>query len=113
MRDKTTHSLPSLNIEETQMYYQNNLGFFTEVVNENILIVFRENISLKFHLTDDENLPQKTTCLINSEKIDLLYREYLGRKVLGLSKVSSYEMKDIRDFYIKDPHDNLLRFMTE
>ncbi|GJM00953.1 MAG: hypothetical protein DHS20C07_26320 [Methyloligella sp.] len=104
------HSLPSLDLEETRIYYQNNLGFTIDLVDDGYLIASRETMSIKFYLTEDERLPLKTTCTICSEKIDLLYEEYVTRKILGLSKVNAYEMKAVREFFIKDPHENLLRF---
>lgn len=105
-------SLPSLDLDETRIYYQNNLGFSIDDIRHDSIIVSREAIRLKFYLTEDARLPLRTTCTICSEKIDVLYQEYVTRKILGLSKVNAYEMKAIREFFIKDPHENLLRFKT-
>ncbi len=110
--DNDIHSLPSLDLEETRIYYQNNLGFSIDHVDKNYLTVSRATMSIKFYLTRDEQLPLKTTCTICSEKIDMLYKEFVTRKILGLSKVNAYEMKAVREFFIKDPHENLLRFKT-
>tara|TARA_R110000868_G_scaffold61059_4_gene185713 strand:+ start:9493 stop:9837 length:345 start_codon:yes stop_codon:yes gene_type:complete len=101
--------LPSLAIAETGSFYMAKLGFQRIYGEDDYLIVRRGEMELHFWRTDDPSLPENTSCYIRGGEIETLYAEYSAAGVPGLSafEVRSWNMKE---FYIHDPHGNLLRF---
>lgn len=102
--------LASLNIEETEGFYVDMLGFTSTVYKEhNYLIVRRDAMELHFWLTDDRRYPENTSCYIRGGQIAALYDEYRAR---GVAKLSEFSVRpwNMKEFYVIDPHGNLLRF---
>ncbi|AJY46120.1 bleomycin resistance protein [Martelella endophytica] len=102
--------LPSLDLAETKAFYTEKLGF-SEVVHEDdgYLILRRPGLELHFWLTDDRSLSERTSVYIRGGGIDALHAEYAPRGILhpqGFAE-RSWGMKE---FYVSDPHGNLLRF---
>jgi hypothetical protein len=107
---RTIPVLASLDIEETHAFYTKQLGFPETVYKEqNYLIVRRGEMELHFWLTDDKRYPENTSCYIRGGQVVALYDEYKAREVPKLSEftVRAWNMKE---FYVIDPHGNLLRF---
>lgn len=100
--------LASLDIEETRNFYSGKLGFATEAFDD-YLIARRDRMEIHFWLTDDPVHPRNTSCYIRGGQIVALYDEYRAKGIDGLSDfaVRPWNMKE---FYIHDPHGNLLRF---
>jgi hypothetical protein len=102
--------LASLNIDETHDFYVNMLGFMSTVYKEhNYLIVRRDEMELHFWLTDDKRYPENTSCYIRGGQVVALYDEYRAR---GVPKLSEFTIRpwNMKEFYVIDPHGNLLRF---
>ncbi len=101
--------LASMDIQETLVFYTQKLGFSVIYEDTNYLIVRQDEMELHFWLTDDRQFPENTSCYIRGGQIEDLYRTYLAANVPGLSpfKVRPWNMKE---FYVHDPHGNLLRF---
>lgn len=107
---KTIPILPSMNIDESQAFYEKQLGFSSTVYKEhNYLIMRRGEMEIHFWLTDNKLFPDNSSCYIRGGQVVALYEEYNSRGVPRLSEftVRSWNMKE---FYIIDPHGNLLRF---
>jgi hypothetical protein len=102
--------LPSLDIGETQGFYTAQLGF-SEVVYRaaDYLIVRRPGMELHFWLTDDRTLCERTSVYLRGGGIGGLYREFSERAVPTLSPMAVRPW-NMEEFYIHDPHGNLLRF---
>lgn len=102
--------LPSLDFAETGAFYRERLGF-REAVHEgpDYLILRRDAMELHFWLTPDRALCENASVYLRGGDIDTLYAEYEKARVPGLSPftVRPWAMKE---FYIRDPHGNLLRF---
>ena len=100
--------LASLDIKETADFYRSRLGFQVEDLGD-YLIARRDRMEIHFWLADDRIHPENTSCYIRGGQIVALYAEYRARNVPKLSefKVTQWNMKE---FYIHDPHGNLLRF---
>jgi len=100
--------LASLDIAETAAFYRDQLGFQTDGYDD-YLIAKRDRIEIHFGLADDRIHPENMSCYIRGGQIVALYEEFRARKVPMLSefKVRPWNMKE---FYIHDPHGNLLRF---
>lgn len=107
---RTIPILPSLNIDETQDFYVNRLGFDAVVYKEhNYLIVRRDEMEIHFWLTDNKMFPDNSSCYIRGGQVVALYEQYKTRNV---PKLSEFEVRawNMKEFYIIDPHGNLLRF---
>jgi len=102
--------LPSLDISETLSFYRDQLGFGTLVYEtQDYLILGRDGMELHFWLTDDRSLCEKTSVYLRGGGIGDLHREFAGRGVERLSEMAVRPW-DMEEFYIHDPHGNLLRF---
>ena len=102
--------LASLNIDETRKFYVGQLGF-SEVVYEdgNYLIVRRQELELHFWLTADRIHSENSSCYIRGGQVVILFSEFRDR---GVPRLSAFEVRpwNMKEFYIHDPHGNLLRF---
>jgi len=102
--------LPSPNIAETRAFYRDALGFaVTGPEMGDYLIVRRDEMELHFWHSPDRELPKVSSCYIRGGQVPALHAEFSARGVSGLSAfaVRAWNMKE---FYVHDPHGNLLRF---
>lgn len=102
--------LPSLDIAATLAFYRDELGF-AQIVHQtpDYLIVRRDEMELHFWRTEDASLPEKTSIYLRGGGIGALHAEYRAKGVRHLTdmQVRPWNMEE---FYIHDPHGNLLRF---
>lgn len=101
--------LASLDIAETEAFYIRHLGFNAERVGAAYLIARRDDMEVHFWLANDRRIAEHTACYIRGGQVPELYEEFRDRNVPGLSDftVRPWNMKE---FYIHDPHGNLLKF---
>ncbi len=102
--------LPSLNIGETLAFYRDKLGFDVIVHQaEGYLILRRGGMELHFWLTDDRSLCERTSIYLRGGGIGDLHREFSTK---GIERLSDMTVRpwNMEEFYIHDPHGNLLRF---
>lgn len=101
-------TLASLDIEETRRFYVEQLGFRAERIGD-YLIVKRDEMEIHFWLAKDRIFPENTSCYIRGGQVPALYEEYKAR---GVPELSGFEVRswNMKEFYIHDPHGNLLRF---
>lgn len=103
--------LPSLDIGETQDFYATQLGFSEVVYRVDDYLILRrcQGMELHFRLTDDRTLCERISVYLRGGGIGDLHREFSDRAVSTLSpmEVRPWNMEE---FYIHDPHGNLLRF---
>jgi catechol 2,3-dioxygenase-like lactoylglutathione lyase family enzyme len=102
--------LPSLDIQQTFDFYTTLLGF-SEVVDraDDYLILRRPDMELHFRLTDDRTLCERTSVYLRGGGIGDLHREFSERDVPTLTPMA-VRAWNMEEFYIHDPHGNLLRF---
>lgn len=102
--------LPSLDIRETFDFYTTLLGF-SEVVYraDDYLILRRPDMELHFRLADDRTLCERTSVYLRGGGIGDLHREFSERDVPTLTPMA-VQPWNMEEFYIHDPHGNLLRF---
>jgi catechol 2,3-dioxygenase-like lactoylglutathione lyase family enzyme len=102
--------LPSLDIGESKAFYQDALGF-DRIIYEtaDYLILRRGDIELHFLRTDDRKLCENSSIYLRGGGIGALHAEYRAKDIPRLSdlEVRPWNMEE---FYIHDPHGNLLRF---
>ncbi|UYN94535.1 MAG: VOC family protein [Enhydrobacter sp.] len=101
--------LASLDIAESEAFYVDRLGFERTYADADYLIVRRDEMELHFWKTVDRHLCENTACYIRGGQVSVLFEEFERREVPGLSPflVRPWNMKE---FYIHDPHGNLLKF---
>lgn len=101
--------LPSLDIGQTESFFVQHLKFEAERHGDAYLLVRRPPMELHFWLTDEARLPENTSCYIRGGQVEDLYAEFAASGVPGISafEVMPWNMKE---FHIRDPHGNLLRF---
>ncbi len=106
---RTIPILASLDIAETSAFYADWLGFAVCYRDGSYLIAKRDDMELHFWKTDDRRFPENTSCYIRGGQVAALHAEYSARGVPELSPflVRPWNMKE---FYIHDPHGNLLKF---
>lgn len=102
--------LPTLDLDETARFYHEQLGFSETVYRaEAYLIARRDEMELHFWLTDDVELPKVSSCYIRGGQIPSLHAEFSARGVPSLTPIE-HRPWGMTEFYIHDPHGNLLRF---
>jgi catechol 2,3-dioxygenase-like lactoylglutathione lyase family enzyme len=102
--------LPSPDIGETVAFYTGQLAFaLVGPAMDAYAIVRRGEIEIHFWLSADRKLPEVSSCYIRGGEVPALHAEFAARGVPGLTDftVRPWNMKE---FYIHDPHGNLLRF---
>jgi hypothetical protein len=100
--------LASLDLDETAAFYEQQLGFEVARLG-NYLIVRRDEMEIHFWLTDRREYSENTSCYIRGGQVAALYEEY---STLGVPRLSDFAVRpwNMKEFYIHDPHGNLLRF---
>ncbi|SHM09691.1 bleomycin resistance protein [Roseibium suaedae] len=101
--------LPSLNLDETRAFYQDQLRFNVIYQDETRLIVRRGAMELHFWPTDKREFCESASTYIRGGGIDALYEEFRGT---GVPHLSPFEVRpwNMKEFHILDPHGNLLAF---
>lgn len=103
--------LASLDIQESLTFYTEQLGFSSTLYEaEQYLIVSRDEMEIHFWLTDNPEFPRNTSCYIRGGQIVTLWAEYSTRKVPGLSADFAVRPWNMAEFYVHDPHGNLIKF---
>lgn len=107
---RTIPVLPSPDLGETRAFYVDRLGFeATAYETEGYLIVRRREMEIHFWLCDDRRLPEVSSCYIRGGEVLSLHAEYASGGVHRLSDISARPW-GMTEFYVWDPHGNLLRF---
>jgi catechol 2,3-dioxygenase-like lactoylglutathione lyase family enzyme len=106
--------LPSLDIAETRDFYREYLGFdMIGYEAEDYLIVSRffagHRVELHFWRADDRALCEKSAIYIRGGGIDALHAEFAARSVPKLTPMA-VKPWGMEEFYVFDPHGNLLKF---
>lgn len=101
--------LPSPDIGESREFYRDRLGFEVVTEMDEYLIVRRNEMEIHFWKSDDRKLPEVSSCYIRGGEVPTLHAEYSAR---GVQKLSPFTVRPwkMKEFYIHDPHGNLLRF---
>ncbi|TGQ69386.1 MAG: VOC family protein [Mesorhizobium sp.] len=102
--------LPSPDITATRDFYRDALGFGVVAPEmDDYLIVRRGEIEIHFWMSDDRKLPEVSSCYIRGGEVPALHAEFSAR---GVEKLSPFTVRpwNMKEFYIWDPHGNLLKF---
>ncbi|ADU13307.1 glyoxalase superfamily protein [Asticcacaulis excentricus] len=106
--------LPSLSLSETQRFYREFLGFDATVFEDHNYLILRRDafgspIELHFWLTDRRELCEQSAVYIRGGGIDRLHQEFWQKDRLRVSPILPRPW-GMTEFYIQDPHRNLLKF---
>ena len=107
---RTIPVLPSLNIDKTERFYQEKLGFSTQANYGDYLIMQRGDCILHFWPCDDPSLPKNSSCYVYLQGVDELYTEYEAAGVIHPNGKLSTQYYGLRDFSILDGDGNLIKF---
>ncbi len=108
-RARSIPVLASLDFTETRDFYVWHLGFSSDYADDNYLIVKRDEMEIHFWKTDDRRFAENTSCYIRGGQVPALFEEFQQRRV---PRLSPFEVRpwNMKEFYIHDPHGNLLKF---
>lgn len=100
--------LASLDAAVTIDFYTEALGFVVEG-DEDYLIARRDEMEIHFWHATDPEIPKSTSTYIRGGQIVDLYDELSAREGL---RISDFEVRawNMKEFYVWDPHGNLLKF---
>lgn len=106
---QTIPVLASLDIGQTRAFYTAQLGFTVGYEDGDYLIVRRDAMEIHFWRTTEPRFPENTSCYIRGGQVPALHAEFHAR---GVPRLSPFAVRpwNMKEFYIHDPHGNLLRF---
>jgi len=106
---ETVPCLPSLNLDETQAFYQ-QLGFrVKERFGDDYMILYRDDVQIHFSPCDNEEVAQNSSCYVRTPDINALHAEFTAS---GVERLTNVEHKpwNMLEFHVADSSGNLLRF---
>lgn len=102
--------LASLDLEATQRFYADRLGFDPMARYPDYAICSRDGIELHFWLTDDPGAPKLTSCRIDVIGVDALYEEMSAAGVVHPNGPLRSEPWGFKEFAVLDGDGNLIKF---
>jgi len=101
--------LASLDLEATQRFYAEKIGFTLVAEYPDYAISSRDGVQLHSWLTDDPDVPKETSCRIDVLGIEALYEELSAAGVIHPNGTSAAAM-GIKEFATLDGDGNLIKF---
>ena len=102
--------LASLDIEATQRFYADKLGFTTLGRYPDYAIVARDDVQIHFWLTGDADIPKATSCRIDVTGVDRLYEEMSAAGVVHPNGPLTDQPWGLREFAVLDADGNMIKF---
>lgn len=102
--------LASLDIEATQRFYAEKMGFASVARYPDYGIVARDDVQIHFWLTDDADIPKATSCRVDVVGIDQLYEEMSASGVVHPNGPLTDQPWGIREFAVLDGDGNMIKF---
>lgn len=102
--------LASLDLEATQQFYADRLGFRPVAAYPDYAISARDDVQVHFWLTDDRRNPENTSCRIDVTGIDELYREMVEAGVVHPNSRLVDQPWGMTEFAVLDGDGNLIKF---
>ena len=102
--------LASLDIEATQRFYTDKLGFEAVTRYPDYGICARDGVQIHFWLTDDVDIPKATSCRVDVVGINRLYDEMSQAGVVHPNGPLTEQPWGFREFAILDGDGNLIKF---
>jgi DNA-binding transcriptional MerR regulator len=102
--------LASLDLDATQRFYRDRLGFEALFRYPDYAISGRDDVQVHFWLTDDPAIPEATSCRIDVTGIDALHAELSAAGVVHPNGPLTEQPWGMREFAVLDGDGNLLKF---
>lgn len=102
--------LASLDLEATQQFYAQRLGFAAVAAYPDYAIVARDGVEIHFWLTDDPHIAENTSCRVDVTGVDALYEEMLAANVVHPNGHLADQPWGVREFVVVDHDGNLIKF---
>ena len=108
--DRAIPVLASLDLEATQRFYADKLGFSPVSKYPDYAICARDGVQVHFWLTDDIDIPKSTSCRIDVTGIDQLYAEMTDAGVVHPNAPLREQPWGMKEFAVLDGDGNLIKF---
>ncbi len=103
----TVPVLASLDLQASEAFYSERLGFQVLARHADYLIVARDGCELHFWLCTERHIAENTSCYVRGDT-RALHADFTAR---GLALPPPVERPwGMRELYVTDPHGNLLKF---
>lgn len=102
--------LASLDIEATQRFYAETMGFAAVARYPDYGIVTGDEVQLHFWLTDDVDIPKATSCRVDVTGVDQLYEEMSASCVVHPNVPLTDQPWGFREFAVLDDDGNMIKF---
>jgi DNA-binding transcriptional MerR regulator len=102
--------LASLDLERTQRFWQEKLGFERLFTYPDYAISGRDGVQVHFWLTDDADIPKQTGCRIDVTGVDALHDEMQAAGVVHPNGPLTDQPWGFREFSVLDGDGNLVTF---
>jgi DNA-binding transcriptional MerR regulator len=102
--------LASLDIEATQHFYAERMGFAAVARYPDYGIVARDDVQIHFWLTDDVDIPRATSCRVDVTGVDRLYEEMTASGVVHPNGPLTDQPWGFREFAVLDGDGNMIKF---
>jgi DNA-binding transcriptional MerR regulator len=102
--------LASLDLDATQRFYAERLGFEPLFTYPDYAIAGRDGVQIHFWLTDDPAIPTRTSCRIDVTGVDALYAELDAAGVVHPHGALQDQPWGFREFSVLDGDGNLIKF---
>ena len=102
--------LPSADLEATQRFYADKLGFQAVSRYPDYAVCERDGVQVHFWLTDDPNLAKQSSCRIDVVGIEPLYAEFSAAGVVHPNGPLRQQPWGFKEFAVLDADGNCLKF---
>jgi DNA-binding transcriptional MerR regulator len=102
--------LASLDLDATQRFYADRLGFDAMSRYPDYAISARDGVQVHFWLTDDADIPKATSCRIDVTGVDDLYAEMVEAGVVHPNGPLREQPWGMKEFSVLDGDGNLIKF---
>lgn len=102
--------LASLDLEATQRFYAERLGFDPLFTYPDYAISGRDGVQLHFSLTDNPDIPRSTSCRIDVAGVEALYHEMQAAGVVHPNAPLCEQPWGMKEFGVLDGDGNLIKF---
>lgn len=102
--------LASLDLEATQRFYRERLGFDPLFQYPDYAISGRDGVQVHFRLTEDADVPKAMSCRIDVSGIDELYAEMSAAGVVHPNGPLREQPWGMKEFAVLDDDGNLITF---
>jgi catechol 2,3-dioxygenase-like lactoylglutathione lyase family enzyme len=108
--DRAVPVLASLDLEATQRFYAERMGFEAIATYPDYAICGRDGVQIHFWLTDDRRIPESTSCRVDVTGVDALYAELSATGVIHPNGPLTDQPWGFREFSVLDGDGNLIKF---